>query len=299
LTHLGPIGQFEEKLPFYARPGAKYLDRFPGGSLSEIQHMSGLTFTDEAARHLEKTYRTKDIVAQRLETIRHLNLSAGEKVLDIGCGPGFLCEGMSEIVGRDGAVVGIDISRDLVGLCDRRKHPTWLSYEVGDATKLNQPDASFDVVVCTQVAEYIPDVDAVLSEAFRVLKPGGRTIFIATDWDALVWFSDDAKRMAAVLKSWEAHCAHPRLPRTMPRRLKNAGFRLDAAFVYSLLNLSYDEDSYSKGLSTIIKKFVGERGDVSASGLNDWLNEFDRLNEAGRYFFSSNRYIFKAARPAR
>jgi len=260
--------------------------------------MSGLTFTDEAARHLEKTYRTKDIVAQRRETIRHLNLSAGEKVLDIGCGPGFLCEEMSEIVGRHGAVVGIDLSRDLVGLCDRRKHPTWLSYEVGDATELKQPDTSFDVVVCTQVAEYIPDVDRVMSEAFRVLKPDGRTIFIATDWDALVWFSDDANRMAAVLKSWEAHCAHPRLPRTMPHRLKNAGFRLDDAFVYSLLNLSYDDDSYSRGLSTIIEKFVGGRGDVSASDLVGWLNEFERLNEAGRYFFSSNRYIFKASKPA-
>ena len=258
----------------------------------------GLTFTDEAARHLEKTYRTKDIVAQRLETIRHLNLSAGEKVLDIGCGPGFLCEEMSEIVGRNGAVVGIDISRDLVGLSDRRKHPTWLSYEVGDATKLNQPDASFDVAVCTQVAEYIPNVDAVLSEAFRVLKPGGRTIFIATDWDTLVWFSDDAKRMAAVLKSWEAHCAHPHLPRAMAHRLKNAGFRFDGAFVYPLLNLSYDEDSYSKGLSTIIDKFVGGRGDLSAGELNGWLNEFERLDEADRYFFSINRYGFKASRPA-
>ena len=259
--------------------------------------MSGLTYTDEAARHLEKTYRTKDIVAQRLETIRRLSLSAGEKVLDIGCGPGFLCEEMAEIVGRDGAVVGIDISRDLIGLCDRRKHPAWLSYEVGDATKLNQPDASFDVVVCTQVAEYIPDVDAVLSETFRVLKPGGRTIFIATDWDALVWFSDDAKRMAAVLKSWEAHCAHPRLPRTMPHRLKNAGFRLDDAFVYTLLNLSYDDDCYSKGLSIFIDKFVGGRGDLSAGELDGWLDEFEHLSEAGRYFFSSNRYILKALRP--
>jgi ubiquinone/menaquinone biosynthesis C-methylase UbiE len=263
------------------------------------QDMSGLTFTDGAARHLEKTYRTKDIVAQRRETIRHLNLSAGEKVVDIGCGLGFLCEEMSKIVGRHGAVVGIDISPDLIDLCARREHPPWLSYEVGDATKLPQSDASFDVVVCTQVAEYIADVDVVLSEAFRILKPGGRTIFVATDWDALVWFSDDAKRMAAVLRSWEAHCAHPRLPRTMPHRVKSAGLRLDDAFVYALLNLSYDDDNYSKGLSTIIEKFVGGRGGVSASDLNAWLGEFERLNESGRYFFSNNRYIFTASRPVR
>jgi hypothetical protein len=67
---------------------------------------------------------------------------------------------------------------------------------------------------------------------------------------------------------------------------------------YPLLNLSYDEDSYSKGLSTIIDKFVGGRGDLSAGELNGWLNEFEHLDEAGRYFFSSNRYGFKASRPA-
>ena len=105
-------------------------------------------------------------------------LSCGESVLDIGCGPGYLCESVAENVGRHGAVVGIDISTDLIALCNRRKASTWLSYAIGDATKVNQPDASFDVVVCTQVAEYVPDVDRVLSEAFRVLKPGGRTIFL-------------------------------------------------------------------------------------------------------------------------
>ena len=67
---------------------------------------------------------------------------------------------------------------------------------------------------------------------------------------------------------------------------------------YPLLNLSYDEDSYSKGLSTIIDKFVGGRGDLSAGELNGWLNEFERLDEADRYFFSINRYGFKASRPA-
>ena len=46
-------------------------------------------------------------------------------------------------------------------------------------------------------------------------------------------------------------------------------------FIYPLLNLNYDDDSYSKGLSTIIEKFVRGRGDLSAGELNAWLNEFD------------------------
>jgi arsenite methyltransferase len=68
--------------------------------------MSGLQFTEEAARQLEKLYLTKDVVAQRSDTIRHLALSEGERVLDVGCGPGFLCESIGKIVGQTGSVVG-------------------------------------------------------------------------------------------------------------------------------------------------------------------------------------------------
>jgi len=182
--------------------------------------MSGLEFTDDAAKQLEKLYLTMDVAAQRLETIRHLNLSTGESVLDVGCGPGFLCESMAEIVGRGGTVVGIDISADLIARCNRRKASTWISYETGDATRLKQSDSSFDVVVCTQVAEYVADVDRVLSEAFRVLKPNGQ----------------------------------------------------------------------------FIRNFVSNKKDVSSNDVIEWHRELERLNESGRYFFSTNRYIFKASK---
>jgi arsenite methyltransferase len=259
--------------------------------------MSGLEYTKENAERLEKIYLTKDVAAQRSETIRQLNLCSGERVLDIGCGPGYLCESMGELVGHHGAVVGIDISTDLVALCNRRKPLAWLSYAIGDATEIDQTDGSFDVVVCTQVAEYIPEVDLVLSEAFRVLKPGGRTIFVATDWDAVVWHSENPERMALVMKSWEAHCAHPRLPRSMASRLVNAGFKFDGASVFPTLNLHFDDDSYSKGLSLGIRNFVARKKDVLADDLNEWHGEFERLSEAGRYFFSTNRYIFRASKP--
>jgi arsenite methyltransferase len=177
--------------------------------------MSGLEFTEEVARQLERLYLTRDVVAQRSETIKQLAISHGERVLDVGCGPGFLCESMADIVGRDGAVIGIDISSDLIALCKRRSPPKCLSYGIGDATQLAQADGSFDAVVCTQVAEYIREVNRALSEAFRVLKQGGRAMFVATDWDSVVWHSETPDRMALVLKSWEAHCAHPRLPRSL------------------------------------------------------------------------------------
>ena len=79
--------------------------------------MSGLTFTEDAARHLARVYLTPDVVAQRAETMKQLALSPGERVLDVGCGPGFLCESIAAIVGSDGAVTGIDISSDLIALC--------------------------------------------------------------------------------------------------------------------------------------------------------------------------------------
>ena len=132
--------------------------------------MSGLEFTEDAARQLERLYLTGDVVAQRSETIKLLALGRGERVLDVGCGPGFLCEDIAEVVGRNGAVTGIDISGDLIALCKRRSPPTWLSYFVGDAASISQPDASFDVVACTQVAEYVSDVDCVVSEAFLVTE---------------------------------------------------------------------------------------------------------------------------------
>jgi arsenite methyltransferase len=258
--------------------------------------MSGLTFTEDAARHLERLYLTTDVVAQRSETMKQLALLPGERVLDIGCGPGFLCESIAAAVGGDGAVSGIDISSDLIALCRSRNPPKWLSYAVGDATQIAEPDASFDVVVCTQVAEYVPDVDRVLAETFRVLRPGGRAVFVATDWDAVVWHSEKPDRMALVMKSWESHCAHPRLPRSLSNRLVRASFRLDGAVVFPILNLRWHDDTYSKGLAGMIRDFVGRKNDLPSEYPKEWYDEFAQLSEASRYFFSTNRYIFRASR---
>jgi arsenite methyltransferase len=258
--------------------------------------MSGLAFTEDAARQLESIYLTTDVVAQRSETIKQLAISPGEHVLDVGCGPGFLCESIAARVGPDGTVTGLDISNDLIARCRARNPPEWLSYDVGDATQIARPDASFDAVVCTQVAEYVPDVDHALAESFRVLKQGGRAVFVATDWDAVVWHSERPDRMALVMKSWEAHCAHRHLPRSLSSRLVRAGFRFDGAVVFPILNLQWHDDTYSKGLAGLIRDFVERKNDLPSECPREWYDEFALLDQRGRYFFSTNRYIFRASK---
>lgn len=259
--------------------------------------MGGLEFTEDAALRLEALYLTRDMVAQRRATLEHLSLGEGEHVIDIGSGPGYLALEMAAIVGATGRVLGLDISADLVARAARRNARPWLAYRVGDATALAEADETFDVVACTQVAEYVAEVDAAIAEAFRVLKRGGRAVFVATDWDAVVWHSDYPERMAAVLTCWEAHCAHPRLPRSLPRRLRAAGFEVEGAGVFPILNLEWSAEAYSTGMTTIISEFVAGRGAMPREDVAAWQEEFPGLGRQGRYFFSSNRYIFRASKP--
>ena len=258
--------------------------------------MAELEYTYEAARKLEDMYRTSDVIAQRYETCRLLKLCEGETVIDIGCGPGFLCEEIADAVGKSGRVLGIDVSEDFLTLAANRNRRSFLEYRFGDATAIDAPNQSFDVAVCTQVAEYVPDVDRVLTETSRVLRSGGRALFVATDWDTLVWHSDKPERMGAVLKSWEAHCAHPRLPRTLSQRLERAGFTVAEVSAFPIVNLSWSTSTYSEGLADLVRSFLAARNELPGDVLASWRDELEELSLAGNYFFSICRFVFLARR---
>jgi hypothetical protein len=69
-----------------AARGAGGLGNLTWHSSAEAK-MGGMEYSNENAKRLQRIYLTGDVTAQRAETIRQLNLSAGESVLDIGCGP--------------------------------------------------------------------------------------------------------------------------------------------------------------------------------------------------------------------
>lgn len=256
-----------------------------------------LTFNAEAARRIERTYRTPDVVAQRRTVLDTLALRPGERVLDIGCGPGLLAEEMAAAVGGRGHVIGVDMSESMLALArSRAVVPGGAKVDLRPAAADHLPcaDASVDVAVSTQVLEYVEDVAGALAEIHRVLVPGGRVAVLDTDWDSLVWHCTARPRMTRVLAAWDQHLADPHLPRTLLPALRRAGFETSPPLVIPLLNVGYRRDTYSAGLIDIVASYVVGRSGLTDDEVAAWSNDLRGLGHD--YFFSLNRYLFTATK---
>jgi arsenite methyltransferase len=249
-----------------------------------------LDFDEENARRLEAVYSTPDVVEQRRAILAVLSLQPGERVLDIGSGPGFLAAEMAVEVGSDGRVHGVDPSQSM--LASARRRDSTVEYGIGDALALPFPDEHFDVAVCTQVYEYIEDVAAALAEARRVLRTGGRLLVLDTDWDSIVWHCGDRERMERVLAVWNQHLADPYLPRQLPGLLRAAGLDLTHSAIIPILNVGAERDTFSAGISGLIVGYVAGRGGITQADATAWEQDLAGLSDD--YFFSLNRYLFLA-----
>jgi ubiquinone/menaquinone biosynthesis C-methylase UbiE len=255
-------------------------------------------FDDAASRQLEAVYLTPDVVEQRERVMALLAPQAGEHALDIGCGPGLTTQALAQAVGAQGSVLGVDIAPAMLALAQRRcaSQPT-VSFGMADVTQLPYADGSFDMALASQVYEYVDDVDHALRELARVIKPGGRAVLVDTDWESAVWASHDDVRMRRVLETWNEHIPHPQLPRTLVRRLWQAGFTEVKVDVVPLLNLVWDAQTYSVGMMTMLGNFVTGRNGLTADDIAAWKADAKAIGDEGGYFFSLNRYVFTGRRP--
>jgi SAM-dependent methyltransferase len=250
--------------------------------------VSRLTFDEDMLAHLEVLYRKRDVLRRRALVREALGAAPGERVLDVGCGPGFYTAELFEQVGASGAVVGVDASAAMLAAAARRCPGA--TFHEGLATELQVADESFDAALTVQVLEYVEDVDAALAELHRVLRPGGRALVWDVDWSTASMHSSDPARMDRVLKAWDGHLAHPALPRTLGAGLRRAGFEAVRAEGHAFATIDFDDETYGASLVPMIEGYVG--GEEAAA----WAAEQRALGERGEFSFACIQFCFTAQR---
>jgi SAM-dependent methyltransferase len=107
-------------------------------------------------------------------------LERGERVLELGCGPGGVGIAAARVVGADGSVVLSDFALEMTAIAAQRAAAAGLTNvttrEV-DLERIDYPEASFDVVLCREGLMLVADPAAAVREAHRVLRPTGRAAF--------------------------------------------------------------------------------------------------------------------------
>lgn len=260
--------------------------------------MGQFVFDEALVQRLETLYRKRDVLRRRRLVREALAARAGEQVLDVGCGPGFYLAEVLEAVGPGGAVVGVDASPDSLAAAGRRcaGEPNVTLLE-GDATALPVADASADAALSVQVLEYVDDVPAALAELRRAVRSGGRVVLWDVDWSTVSWHSEQPERMARVLRAWDAHLAHPALPRTLAAQLHAAGFEDVRAEGHVFTASELDPESYGAGVVLpTVESFVARQAEIGEPEAAAWAAEQHELGERGAFFFACVQFCFTATR---
>jgi ubiquinone/menaquinone biosynthesis C-methylase UbiE/GNAT superfamily N-acetyltransferase len=114
------------------------------------------------------------------------HLRAGQRLLDVGCGPGTITVDLAARV-APGEVIGIDRSEEVIAAARSLDAPANVRFEVGDVYALAFEHAAFDVVHAHQVLQHLSDPVGALRELRRVLRPGGRLAVRDSDYGAFTW----------------------------------------------------------------------------------------------------------------
>ncbi|SCM76758.1 conserved hypothetical protein [uncultured Pleomorphomonas sp.] len=222
-------------------------------------------------------------------------IDSGNHVMDFGCGIGRSLKAMLEAVGDSGKVVGLDrMAQPLSEAASQFIHEIEgkrLELVQADVLAAPFPDGQFDAVLCQNVVECMHEREALVAEAKRLLKPGGRLLLGHHDFDGIILASEDRELTKRLIHGFADHkqawqdAAEGRMGRLLPGLVANAGFASVNIEAKLFVDLDLSPGTYAGDYVDWLVDLAPTVG-VSAEDIARWTSRLSVDAAEGRFFFA-------------
>ncbi len=232
------------------------------------------------------------------ESYRLLQLNAGSRVLDLGCGTGGDAWNLASLAGPDGLVAAVDPgitmlrearltgSRNELSPCQERA-PSFIQM---DGRSLGFVDGIFDAVREDRALQHIAHPELVVQELIRVLKPGGRFVLFEPDWELFTIDNSARNLTRSILNYWADQFMNGWIGRELYRICTNSG----ACEVTILPRTMILHDLRICDQIFSIRETVSRACDAGVIPKNEglqWLHELEDADRNGTFFSSFTGYL--------
>jgi len=220
--------------------------------------------------------------------------TAGQTILDMGCGPGFCTTELAYITGKKGKVIGVDKSKLYIDFLDKVKKQFSLNIETqcADFDTMKLQDRSLDGVYARWAFAWVPNPKEIIAKLYNGLKEGGVVVTHEYfDWSTLQtepYMPALAIGIAAALQSLRDQNGTIDIGRNLPVYFENQGFEiLSTRPMTKMATPKQFTWHWPKSFFNIYLPKLVDTGYLTKQEVNDALREFDKLdNEPGATIFT-------------
>jgi SAM-dependent methyltransferase len=249
---------------------------------------------------LEARGGTRSQTRLRRRFLRFVPVRAGDRVLEVGCGSGVVVRDLAAMVGRRGAVAGVDHSRTVLAAARRLCRPApgrgRIALHLGDGARLPFAAGRFDVAVGITVILHVAEPTVVVREMARVTRPGGRVGLQDQDFGMLAVTHPDPALTDRILDGVPRHLyEEPYSGRRLPGLLREAGLTS-----VRLLTDVFQDTTLEPWTKTFLERRATNAvsfGLVDAPAAQRWLDGFTALVASGAFVFTMNYYGAVGVKP--
>lgn len=243
-----------------------------------VKHFDGKVdsqYLRESAKRVEKVKQT---------SYEMMQLREGMIVLDIGCGPGIDAGKISQLVGDNGRVIGIDHDDKMIADAEQEAKSSNTQFIKADVCSMPFEDNSFDAVRAERLFQVLPKTisfDKVLSEIIRVTKENGVIVLVDSDWGTATVNYEDAELTNRLLHFFAIEC-RPRgyAGRQFYELMKKHEINVEGVEALPVYMYDFSETPFEKWLTreALDKKIA------TVDEMNRWNDELNRKTENGEFF---------------